>query len=798
MKQKLYLFLLLLLSAPLYAQHGTIHIQTNMDSTVILQYGIDTLESYQVAPGVVYTRFNITSSTNTRHCYIYEVDLNNPYNRIEECHSTTMGNTELMTVTHARLDSAGHRSVGSVNCNFWFVGSTDEGGKNNLLGVGATGQVRNGKVGASITGWEVAYDDPRQAVGFLMMDTAKHAFVDQYSWNAFVRIGEETYPISESNRNRNNPADDELVLFNSDLGTKATLTKAVIDKRLGKETDMLEVVVRLQDEWAINKDLSATVVSTNTEGGTLIADGYAVLRGRGTGLTFLQNLKEGDALTLHIGIYNSLTGETPAIEQLTAGNCLVMKGGRLTSRNWNEVYNNQNYPRTGFACNATHDKLWLMVMEKPGMYTHEMCSIFRHFGATDAGGADGGGSAQFNLRGSILNPTTEANPRAVSNSIFVFSTAPDDSIVSEMRSTATFLRLPKYAMYRPSFLGYNQYGMLIDKDLAGVELHCDDKTGYITEDGQFVCLGSGTLTAKYENAELPIRIDLADDAAIALRLDSVLVSNTTQYAIEINGSVDEKTFQVMPAAFAWEVDDPAICTVSEEGILTGLSNGRTLVRGILGADTLQQIVRVEVPSTNPLKWEDLIAVDQRWTLKASASAWQAGFQTNSEGKAEMYLNYTAGRQPNIKLEADTLLYATPRAMELRFTPQGELIERVTIGVRANHESQNRLVAFPNLTPDEENTLHIDFDTTFGVENDLVIYPVTLDFIKFAFNTKAEKKEYRIPFDGIYLLYDSQETGINNLPVPQAGDTACKRLINGQLLIFKDGHIYNILGYQLTR
>lgn len=798
MKQNFCLFMLLLSCANLCAQHGTVNIQTNQDSTEILQYGIDTLESYQVAPGVVYTRFNVTNTVSTRHCYIYEVDLNNPYNRIEECHSTTLGNTELMTVTHTRLDSAGHRSVGSVNCNFWFVGSTDEGGKNNLLGVGATGQVRNGKVGASITGWEVAYDDPRQAVGFLMMDAAKHAFVDQYSWNASVRIGDNSYPISESNRNRNNPADNELVLFNSDLGTKATLTKSVIDNRLGKEVDMLEVVVRLEDEWAVNKDLPATVVSTNTEGGTLIADGYAVLRGRGTGLTFLQDLKAGDALTLHIGIYNSLTGETPAIEQLTAGNCLVMKGGRLTSRNWNEVYNNQNYPRTGFACNATHDKLWLMVMEKPGMFTHEMCSIFRHFGATDAGGADGGGSAQFNLGGSILNPTTEGKPRAVSNSIFIFSTAPDDSIVSEMRSTATFLRLPKYAMYRPSFLGYNRYGMLIDKALAGVELHCDDKTGYITEDGQFVCLGSGVLTAKYAGAELSVRIDLADDADIALRLDSVLVSNTTRYPIEVNGSVDEKTFQVLPAAFTWQVDDPAVCTVSEEGVLTGLADGRTVVRGTLGATTLQQIVRVEVPAADPLKWEDLIAVDQRWTLKASASGWQAGFQTNSEGKAEMYLNYTAGRQPNIKLTADTLLYATPKAMELRFTPQGDLIERVTVGVRANHESQNRLAAFSDLAPGEENALRIDFDSVFGVENDIIIYPVTLDFITFAFNAKAAKKEYRIPFEGIWLLYGTQETGIGSLPAPQAGETARKLLMDGQLVILKDGRIYNILGHELTR
>lgn len=796
--KKFCLFCVLWLSVSAFAQHGVIDIQTDMDSTAIEQYAIDTLESYQVGPGIVYTRFNITGASKTRHCYIYEVDLKNPYNAIEECHSTTMGNTELMTATHARLDSAGHRSIGSVNCNFWFVGSTDEGGKNNLLGVGATGQVRNGKIGASITGWNVAYNDVRQSVGYLMVDDRKRAFVDQYSWNASARIGENTYPISETNRNRNNPSDNELALFNSDLGTKTTLTKSAIETRLGKTLEFLEVVVKMQDEWAVNKELTAEVVSTNNTGGTKIEDGYAVLRGIGTGLEFLQGLKEGDSVHINIGIYNSLTGETPNIMQLTAGNCLVMKGGRLTPRNWNEVYNNQNYPRTGFATNATHDKVWLLVMEKPGMFTYEMCSIFRHFGATEAGGADGGGSAQFNLGGKILNPTTEGTPRAVSNCIMLFSTAPDDAVVTEMRSPATFLRLPKYAMLRLTFLGYNQYGMLVDKDLQDVVLSCDKETGYITDDGQFVCLGSGVLTAKYGKAELPIQVVLADDAEVSLRLDSVLVSDKDAYSIEINGTVDEKEFHVLPGAFEWEVEDKAVCSVSEDGVLTGLSNGRTTITGTLGETVLKMVVRVEVPTTNPLAWENMIDIDERWEVKATSSSWKTDFQTNTEGKAVMYINYTSGgRQPSIKLTADTLLYATPKALELRFAPQGSLIEKVTIGVRANNETKTHLVGFTQITPDEPNTLRVDFNETFeGQNNDIAIYPVTLEFITFAINTKAEKKEYHIPFDGIYLIYGDEDTAIGYTPAQSAGATR-KVLINGQLVIINNGHIYNLLGHEIT-
>ena len=790
----------LLLSLATMAQHGTINIQTNLDSTVILQYGIDTLESYQVGPGIIYTRFDITDSKQTRHCYIYEVDLTNPYNQVEESHSTTMGNTERMTDAHKRLDAPGHRSIGSVNCNFWIVSTQDEGQYNNLTGVPCTGQVRNGKIGTNITNWNIGHGevwlDRKQDIGYLMIDEQKKAHIDQYSWDAHLAIGNQAMPISEVNRNRSNPSNNDLVMFNSDMGTKTTLTKAQIDARLGTDLPLIEVVVKLEQDWAINEHMFAEVVSINTTGGTKIEDGYAVFRGRGTGKTFLETAKIGDRVQFIIGMYESYYGTRPKIKQLSAGNCYVLNEGKLTIRNWNEDYNNKNYPRTGFGVSKDHNTLWMMVMEKPGMYTHEMASILRHFGAWEATGADGGGSAQFNLGGTIINPTTEGIPRAVGNSIFLFSTAPDDNIVSEMRTTSTFMRLPKYAAIKPDFLGYNQYGMLIDKKLPNVTLTCDSETGYITEDGYFVCLGNGTLTASYGNASLPIEIVLVEAASPKLRLDSVLISTGWDYPIEINGELDNKKFDMLSSAFTWTVDDATICKV-ENGVLKGLKNGRTIVHGTIGDITLNLIVKVESPEQSPYLWEDMINIENHWTLKTTNSKWNTNFNANSNGIAELYVNYTGGRAPHVTLNADSLLYSTPYAMEFRFTPQSDLIEKVTFSLLRADDNTTYAYTAQDLIPNEATCVFIDFNELFGVTDDHAIYPITLKSIKFTISTKATKQEYRIPIEGIYLHYNgitSQPTNIENF---MQADTAQKILHNGQLIIIKNNKIYNILGHEIT-
>lgn len=794
----------LLMSLATMAQHGTINIQTNLDSTTILQYGIDTLESYQVGPGIIYTRFDITNASSTRHCYIYEVDLTNPYNTVEESHHTTMGYTERMADAHVRLDSANHRSIGSVNCNFWIVSSQDEGQYNGLTGVPCTGQVRNGKIGTNITNWNIGHGNPdpelgrSQDIGYLMIDDQKRAHIDQFSWDAHLKIGDQAMPINEVNRNRSNPGDNDLVMFNSDMGTKTTLTKSQIDARLGTDLPLIEVVVKLEQDWAINQHMFGEVVSINTNGGTKIEDGYAVFRGRGTGKTFLETAKIGDRVQFIIGMYESHSLERPNIMQLSAGNCYVMREGRLTNRNWNEDYNNKNYPRTGFGVSKDYNTLWLMVMEKPGMYTHEMASILRHFGAWEAAGADGGGSAQFNLGGQIINPTTEGTPRAVGNSIFLFSTAPDDSIVTEMRTTSTFIRLPKYAAIKPEFLGYNQYGMLVEKKLPNVQLSCDSATGYVTEDGYFVCLGSGTLTASFGDASLPIEIVLIEECNPFLRLKNVLISNKTPYAIEVNGVVDTKQFAILPSSVEWTIDNNTICNVDEAGVLHALSNGVTSIHGNLNGTTMTLGVEVQMIENNTLLWEDMVNLGNRWEIKASSTSWETEMKTNTEGQAYLYMNYTGGRVVQLSFNADTLLYSTPKQLELKMFPQGDLITRIDFGFAANNGTEANYACI-NITPDQPLSLKIDIDSLFNVKNDVAIYPIKLEHISFALNKKAEKKEYNIPFEGIYLHYsDNASTGFEFTPDTSYQNKSIEKILhNGQLIIIKNNKIYNILGHEIT-
>lgn len=151
-----------------------------------------------------------------------------------------------------------------------------------------------------------------------------------------------------------------------------------------------------------------------------------------------------------------------------------------------DIDHNKNYPRTGFGITADHQRLFMLVMQKPGMYTHEMCSILRYFGASDAMGADGGGSAQFNLGGQIINPTTEGSPRAVSNAIFLFSTAPDDDSPATLLfhdNMLDELNLPSYSSYTPHVRAYNRYDMMIADDYPDFTLSCQPASlGTISDD----------------------------------------------------------------------------------------------------------------------------------------------------------------------------------------------------------------------------------------------------------------------------------------------------------------------------
>lgn len=764
-----------MLSAHAQAGHGVIPIQVNQDSTTIVSYQIDTLESYPVAPGVVYTHFTVTNSSSTRNCYLYDVDLSNPYIRVEETHAATIGKTEAMVATHKRLDAEGHRSVGAVNCNFWET-TNNEG----LIGVACTGQVSNGKIGASITNWGLGVaasiglpeEDQKQELGFLMIDTDGKAWVDQYSWNSGIRIGEATYPLREANRNRTNPQADEIVLFNSDLGANATRSVS----------DLLEVVMELTDDsrWAINQELHGRIISTNTTGGTLIGERQVVLQGRGTGKTFLQQAAVGDTIHFQIGIYEALTGKYPSIAQLSAGNCYVMKNYRLLFRNWAEKYNNQNYPRTGFGVSEDHRRLWMLVMEKPGMYTYEMCSILRHFGACYAMGADGGGSAQLNLMGKIVNPTTEANPRAVSNAIFLFATSPDDQTPARLlyHDAIGTLQLPSYAAYTPRVRAYNQYGALISNDYQAFTLSCEPASlGTISADGKTFTAspagGDGKLIATAGSARVERQVHI-EAGELSLALDSILC-DLEPYTIELFSTSSAGRLPVEPAMASWRVEDEQIASVDAQGVLRGVKNGRTIVYGTLGEKTDSLIVRVEIASGRQM--------------------------SQLSGRVDTILNYSTTRGAAVEMPVGLTLFGRPTKVDIAILSEPEIKSATVTTSCANTARHTTSVDVDVLyfedggQPEFTHFIYLT-PSIFSNNPDAGAYPLYIEKFKCMFTGINKNTDYRFALVSVTCYYDSWLEIEDALPLVPVEHKPMKLIIDGQLYIMQNNKIYDINGKQI--
>lgn len=760
---------------------------------------VDTLENYQVGPGTMYTRFNVKIGSTVHHLYLLTVDLTNPYVKLEEGQGgDRMGSTELMTRAHQRIDSAGHRPIGSVNCNFWVVSSQAVGSSEGLLGQPFAGSAKDGMLIGEPEGWNSGHGDR----GFVMIDNLNRAFIRNLSYKGRVYKDGKSAVIRDVNRNRVNPDQNEIALFNRYCGAA---TRTVADT-------VVEVVFDAVEGWTINDTMTCVVRSVNTSGGTPLTGNMGALQGRGSrGDWCRTHLAVGDTFQIKLGMYaTSLTPDdnysadslAPRIMQMVTGNCLVMANGQLTSRNTNEGYNNQNYPRTMLATNNEGNRFWMLVSERPGNYTAEMCEILRHDGATWAAGMDGGGSAQMNLFGAILNPTTEGTPRAVANSMFVVSTAPDDENVADLQFVDNYpSTVASFADYTPVIRAYNQYGWLLSSDWQDYSLTCEPASlGTISPDGKTFIAGAtsgeGTLTVHMGaiSSSKSLKVNTGE---LSLRLDSVLI-DTREYPIPVQSIAGGATYSVSPSALSWTIADPAICDV-QNGLLRGLTNGTTSIHGSLEGAQLDMAVTVEIASASSLRDSmTFVSPSAIWELKSSAST-DLAFSTDENGDIGFDFSLTSVRSPQIRLNGDYQLYSLPDSLQVTVSSNATIKQMGFIATAATNRKETLTKGVIKQTPADgtEVTYTLDF-ASMGIDvEDIASYPIRLQSIVITLQDVALKTNYRIKLKDLRLFYHNYvEPAPDAMELQDAEIVSYKLIRDGQVLILKNGRLYNVLGNEL--
>lgn len=750
--KKIYIstFILLFFSLVVFSQSISIDGKT---------YSIDTLSNFKVGPGAQYTALRLKSNSRL-DVFFLKVDADNPYVTFR----AALGKDSIYTGEQPSSMAKRKSKEDAV----YFAGTNGDFYET------------TGYVGYPIAGCEVDNElakIPTTSRKIIAFEDSKIPEIGTMTYNGNVKFGTATWTIDDVNHLR---GENKLVLFNQHNG-KITRTNAF----------GTEVLVQLNDgnSWGVNKTVKAKIIKIEqNKGGMAIPKGYAVLSGHGTAATNLNTLSENDEIEITLNL--NLDGHTAAYSQMVGGdnrNPMLKNGVVETAQVWDELH-----PRTGIGYTQDRKTVIFCVVDGRGLSagatTKQLAELMQSAGAYTAFNMDGGGSSAMYVKEfGPMNTPSDGTERSVSNGIFAVSSAPTDNVISEIKSYTRKIYLPHYGVFMPEFLGYNQYGALINKNLQGVTLSCSPEVGEIAPDGRFVASGTqgGLVTATYNNnITTQFQVELVASAEIAFRLDSVVIDNRFEYSVQVQSLINNNTMDVMPAALSWTVKDPTVCSV-ENGIVKGVKNGTTYVIGALG--DFKDSIKVNVQNPASGRMIDDNFVPEQWNLEAS-SALNAVLNTQnlpsgwSHGSAVNYI-YTSTRAPYIKLSNKLALYGMPDTVKVILNVGDITLNKVIMSLNANNSDQSVTKEFTAIPKNTETQLSFATSTLFNTA-DIAVFPIWLNYLNFYLGAQTANQAYTLAMKEIVLCYKGVQISgapsvlmskLSIYPNPVSGDDLFIRL-----------------------
>ena len=585
--------------------------------------------------------------------------------------------------------------------------------------------------------------------------------------------------------------ENQLVLFNHHLGANTG------SNEYGTE---LKIQLLEGETWKTTGTMKAKVLAkVENEGAMPLAADYAVLSGHGSMQKELNKLNVGDELTLTFEM--RLDDEIVNVAQMIGGDhykAMILDDGKVAQSGfWNELH-----PRTGFGVSQTRDTVFMIVVDgrgvSKGCTTKVMAEILKHFGAWNAVNWDGGGSSCLYVRPfDQMNNGSDGRERAVTNAMFAVAHVPEvDNTVVAIAPYMPNYYLPRYGVAAPQFLGYNKYGVLVETNVPDVKLSCAPEVGEIMEDGRFLATGEkgGKLIATWGDVTTELDVRVSATAPIAIRIDTVLCG-PQPYKVEVEGTVGNNTVEILSSALTWTSADPSIATVDEEGTVVGGSNGYVVVTGKLGAFTDKIVIRVEIPESNPLIWDNFRNTAS-WEVIGSPTSFNPSLVVPQDASLPVTLKFTygSGRNKFLQLSKDSLLYSTPDKIQVPLTTNA-VFEKVIVMIRANNSNVTNQITFPNPKANEENILEIDVKEQFG--DDVAIYPLRFLSLKMIPTKGTPEDECYVTLPGIIEVFAEETTAVDNIISPKSS-TAVKYIRNGNLYIQTLDKTYNVYGSQVNK
>ncbi|MDE7153911.1 MAG: phosphodiester glycosidase family protein [Muribaculaceae bacterium] len=733
------------------------------------EYQVDTLYHANVGPGTTQTSLKLSGGSNLKVFYTV-TDLTHP-------------NVEM------RVVMAGDKYSACNTVSSMAIGKTTPT-EQYFAGVNADFFGNSAPIGSTVVNQEI-YNLANNGWTSWAVVNGKTPVANEMTFAGTVTSPSASHPLSGVNTDRYT---NYLVIYtnrkSNNTGTNIYGYEVALKPAEGKPGVMF------------GKSVYTVTTAPSSAGSMAIPAGQVVLSGNGTADIFVKSLKVGDEITVDLSLVNG-EKQYSDVRQMAGGKPMIVSGGQVLDTQGALDHLTSLNPRTAIGYDATGTKLVMLVVDgrssaSVGVISRQLADMMIQLGCTEAMNFDGGGSSALYIKElGVRNNPSDGRERAVTNGVYAVAVAPADKEVAALEFEQKSIALPRYCYYTPRVYAYNKYGVLIDADYKDYSLNCPSDLGSITSDGKVLFTnGSGyhalTATANGVTASVPVMVSTANPR---LRFDNVLVDPYKPYTIEIVALVEGKDIPVDNSALIWSSDDENVAAVDENGTVSGVSQGETVIRGKVDDITLELAVKVEVPQSRYLK---VYPVGTAYTTAKSGTK-DIAVTEDESGCLSVDFTISNTRSPYLEVQASSLSFAIPDSLRLEINPGSANITSIYVGYinesgRKATKSYN--VELPN---DKSSAVLIPVSDLTGTA-DRSRFPLSLTGLRFYFsNANASTHHMTIPaYD---FVYDNiKDEGGIEAPVDDAAASALHFSENpvapGQYVeINADGtiKIYNIAG-----
>ena len=429
-------------------------------------YSVDTLNHIMVGPSTTLTSLRLTGAQNLNIFYT-TTDLSNPV--------IDMRVLKAKNTIYARQEVSG-MALDNDNDSIQY-----------FLGVNADffNMRRGNSIGSQISGSTPIYVDNNGRTQWAWMPN-KQAIMDEMKINCVVTFGNNTANLSGINTLAST---NSLTLYTPMYGTA---TDSVANAS--------EVIISPIDApFSIGKSTKMKVESSPKVGGaTVIPSNAYVLSGtdfQGLGINYL---KKGDIIEISTSVALP-NGSTITPSEVVSGYPVILRDGVTTNPVDILKHLDGLHPRTAVGNDASGRYLTILIVDgrsevSEGCTSKVLADIMQYVGCDDAINLDGGGSSELYVKNlGICNVPSDGVERTVANGLYAIAKVPVDNEITSIAFANYRTTLKKGETYTPIIYGYNQYGILIDTNVKGVNLSCSKQLGK-TKNGTLITSSNGTHT----------------------------------------------------------------------------------------------------------------------------------------------------------------------------------------------------------------------------------------------------------------------------------------------------------------